>query len=340
MLTFFHPDQILHQPKSYYSRGGMRPVIEVPSRLTTLVDTVKALGYEVREPADHGMRPIEAVHDAGYLRFLESAHRKWMAVPEGDWGDEVMSNIFVRQTGGVRGGVLGEAAQYLADGTCPVGEHTWRAAYWSAQSAIAAAEAINQGEQLAYALCRPPGHHARIDAAGGACYLNNAAIAAEVLRKRFGRVVILDTDMHHGQGIQEIFYHRSDVFYISTHGHPENFYPVVTGYDDEQGEGEGRSYNLNLPIPHGSSEEVFVATLDQALTAVRLYEPDVIVHCHGFDIFRDDVQSKVDCSQEIFALLGSRLRELNVPCLVVQEGGYDLDSLEDNARTFFSSLKS
>ena len=126
-------------------------------------------------------------------------------------------------------GILAEAARYQADGSCPIGEKTWEAAYWSAQAALTAADDILGGADRAYALCRPPGHHARRDAAGGFCYLNNAAIATESLRTRFARVAILDPDMHHGQGIQEIFYQRSDVLYISIHGDPTNFYPVVAG---------------------------------------------------------------------------------------------------------------
>ena len=129
-----------------------------------------------------------------------------------------------------------EAARYLADGSCPVGPDTCESAYWSAQSALGGANAILDGAREAYALCRPPGHHARAEAAGGFCYLNNAAIAAQALRAKFGRVAILDTDMHHGQGIQEIFYDRSDVLYVSIHGDPTNFYPAVAGFDDERGE--------------------------------------------------------------------------------------------------------
>ncbi len=204
MKAFFHPSQDLHIPKTYFTRGQMRQPQEVPDR-------------------------TGQVHDLGYLRFLESAHRRWMEME--DWGDEVMSNIFVRSPNALRG-VLAEAACYLADGSCPIGENTWKAAYWSAQTALGAADALIAGERYAYAVCRPPGHHARKDAAGGFCYLNNAAIAAEHLKSRFPRTVILDTDMHHGQGIQEIFYNRSDVLYISIHGDPTNFYPVVSGFED------------------------------------------------------------------------------------------------------------
>src|SRR6478609_7850133 len=255
MLTYFHPEQLKHHPRSYLSRGQMRTPQEVPERALRLVGAAKSLGFDVREPADFGTAPLSAVHGMNYLRFLEEAHAEWKKIPQ-DWGDEVMSNVYIREGNPLRG-VLGQAARYLADGSCPVGAHTYTSAYWSAQSAVAGAAAINEGAREAYALCRPPGHHARAEAAGGFCYLNNAAIGAQVLRERFGRVAILDTDMHHGQGVQEIFYGRDDVLYISIHGDPTNFYPVVAGYEEERGAGSGDGFNVNLPMPHGSSEEVF-----------------------------------------------------------------------------------
>jgi acetoin utilization deacetylase AcuC-like enzyme len=336
MLTFFHPDQLLHHPKSYFSRGQMRSPQEIPERARRLLQTVTDLGFEIRQPADFGMTPIAAIHDMGYLRFLQRAHCRWKQVPE-DWGDEVMSNIFVRERNPMRG-ILAEAARYLADGSSPIGETTWRSAYWSAQSALAGAEALLSGMRKAYALCRPPGHHTRRDGAGGFCYLNNTAIAAQALRKRFARVAILDTDMHHGQGIQEIFYQRRDVFYVSIHGDPTNFYPVVAGFSDERGEGEGLGYNLNLPMPHGSSEAFFFQQLEEAVSAIRTFEPEALVMALGFDIYRGDPQAKVAVSSEGFARIGAAVDSFQVPTLVVQEGGYDLEALNENARQFFRGL--
>ncbi|MDD1023172.1 MULTISPECIES: histone deacetylase family protein [Pseudomonas] len=334
MRSFFHPEQLLHHPRSYYSRGQMRTPQEVPERARRLVQAAHSLGFEVRQPEDAGLQPLLAVHGAPYLAFLEEAHRRWKDIPE-DWGDEVMSNIFVREPNALRG-ILAQAARYLADGSCPVGEQTWRSAYWSAQSAIAGARALLDGEPAAYALCRPPGHHARAEAAGGFCYLNNAAIAAQVLRERFARVAVLDTDMHHGQGIQEIFYERADVLYVSVHGDPTNFYPGVAGFTEERGSGAGEGYNLNLPMAHGASEADFLARLEQALAAVKAFGAEVLVLSLGFDIYELDPQSKVAVTRDGFAILGQRIRSLGLPCLIVQEGGYHLDSLEGNARAFFA----
>lgn len=336
MKTFFHADQLLHQPQTYFSRGKMRTPQEVPERATHLLVAAKQLGFDIQAPADHGVAPLRAVHSLAYLRFLESAHRRWHALGE-DWGEEVISNIFVRSPNALRG-ILAEAGRYLADGSAPVGQHTWQSAYWSAQSAVAGAEALLAGERFAYALSRPPGHHAGIDSAGGFCFLNNAAIAAQHLTSRYPRIVVLDPDMHHGQGIQEIFYQRDDVLYISIHGDTTNFYPAVTGFEDERGQGGGLGYNLNLPMPHGSEESVFFDRVEQACQAIRLFEPDAIVLALGFDIYELDPQAKVAVSTAGFAELGRRVAGLNVPTLVVQEGGYYLEGLEANAVSFFEGL--
>lgn len=334
MKAFFHPSQNWHRPLTYLTRGKMRPPQEIPERTPELLTGLENVGMQVAEPVDHGMAPIGAVHDLGYLRFLESAHRRW---PE-DWGEEVMSNIFVRAPNHMHG-ILAECARYQADGSCPIGEGTWEAAYWSAQSALSGADELLGGEQRAYAMSRPPGHHARRDAAGGFCYLNNAAIAAQALRSRFQRVAILDPDMHHGQGIQEIFYDRDDVLYISIHGDTTNFYPVVSGHEIERGEGAGFGYNINMPMPHGSPESTFFERLEEARSAIRLFDADVLVVSLGFDVYQDDPQAKVAVSQSGFERMGGLISELGLPTLVVQEGGYHLESLADNATAFFTGLK-
>ncbi|PLC55458.1 acetylpolyamine amidohydrolase [Pollutimonas nitritireducens] len=336
MDTFFHPEQLLHHPRTYLSRGQMRIPQEIPDRAVRMVQAVRTLGYPIIQPHDSGMLPLLDVHGISYLRFLEGAHRRWKLLPS-DWGDEVISNIYVREPNALRG-VLAEAARYLADGSCPVGESTWRSAYWSAQSAVAAAHALLEGKGAAYALCRPPGHHARAEAAGGFCYLNNAAIAAQVLHQKYKRIVVLDTDMHHGQGIQEIFYDRDDMFYISIHGDPTNFYPAVTGFDDERGSGKGVGYNLNLPMPHGSAEHVFFERLQESIAAIRGFEPEALVLALGFDIYKEDPQAQVAVSTEGFHRLASVVRQLNLPTLVVQEGGYHLETLEINLASFFNGM--
>lgn len=336
MLTYFDPVQTLHHPRTYFSRGRMRTPQEVPDRVAALRQGIDALGFEVRTPADAGMAPLQAVHGERYLAFLQGAHAQWKRMPE-DWGDEVISNIFVREPNALRG-VLAQAGAYLADGSCPIGADTWRSAYGSAQCAVAAAQAVLDGAPHAYALCRPPGHHARREAAGGFCYVNNAAVAAQWLRRRFGRVVVLDADMHHGQGVQEIFYDRDDVCYVSIHGDPTNFYPAVAGFADETGSGAGAGCNLNLPMPHGSTEQVFFDRLDEAFAAIARWQPDALVFALGFDIYEADPQSLVAVTSEGFHQLGRAIAGLGLPTVYVQEGGYAIDSLARNSQQFFSGV--
>ncbi len=336
MKSFFHPDVKLHFPQTYLSRGQMRKPQEIPDRVDGILAGLARMNIKVIQPDDFGKEPLLAVHDADYLEFLENAHRRWKEIPQ-DWGDEVMSNVYIRHPNPMRG-ILAQAARYLADGSCPIGPHTWTSSYWAAQSAVAAAQAILEGDAQAYALCRPPGHHARRDAAGGFCYINNAAVAAQYLKKRFGKVAVLDTDVHHGQGVQEIFYGRDDVLYVSVHGDPTNFYPVVAGFDDEQGEGAGKGFNLNLPMPHGSSEQVFFDNVQAAIEKVNVFKPEVLVLALGFDVYENDPQTKVAVTTEGFKRLGKLVAGLNLPTVVVQEGGYHLEAMADNTESFFTGL--
>ncbi|CAG9227108.1 hypothetical protein BVI434_4890002 [Burkholderia vietnamiensis] len=155
---------------------------------------------------------------------------------------------------------------------------------------------------------------------------------------RHRRVAVLDTDMHHGQGVQEIFYDRDDVLYVSIHGDPTNFYPVVAGYEDETGAAAGDGYNLNLPMPHGAPESAFFERLDDALRALARFEPDALVLALGFDIYEDDPQSQVAVTTDGFGRLGGALGALALPTVIVQEGGYHLESLDANARAFFGGF--
>jgi acetoin utilization deacetylase AcuC-like enzyme len=334
--AYFDHRQDLHYPRTYFTRGQMRAPQEIPERTGHILEGLERAGARLETVSDHGIQPISRVHDLGYLRFLESCHRRWTSMPE-DWGDEVLSNVFVREPNPLRG-ILAEAARYLADGSCPVGEHTWESAYWSVQAALCAAGDVVSGDPMAFALCRPPGHHARVDAAGGFCYLNNAAIAAEALRPHYPRVAVLDTDVHHGQGIQEIFYDRADVLYVSIHGDPTNFYPVVTGFEDERGRGEGYGTTINLPLPHGSDAGAFFGRLDEALTAIRLFAPDALVFSNGFDIYHEDPQAKIGVNTDDIRTLGERVAGLGLPTVVIQEGGYHYASLATNTESLMAGL--
>ena len=337
MKIYYHPLQMLHKPLSYFSRGKMRQPQEKPERMEAFLQAIEKTEYGLSEVSDFGISPITKVHDLGYVHFLKTAYQEWQALPE-DMGEEVQTSVYVADDSNPLIGVMAKAARYLADGSSPIGEHTWTSVYWSAQTSLTAAQGLLDGEQQSVCLTRPAGHHARKDRAGGFCYLNNAAIAAEHLRSKYAKVAIIDTDMHHGQGIQEIFYERDDVLYASVHGSPVNFYPVVAGHENERGRGKGFMYNYNFPMPHGSSEQVFMDNVDKALDVVRTFAPDVVVHVLGFDVYVDDPQAKCAVSTQGFTELAAKIRSLNIPTMVLVEGGYLVEKLEDNLDAFIQGF--
>ncbi|WP_201555550.1 histone deacetylase family protein [Psychrobacter sp. 72-O-c] len=342
MKVYSHEKQKLHHPQSYFSRGQMREPQEKPERLTELLKAPEALRLEVTTAKDIGIEPILAVHDFGYVDFLKHSYEEWMAVDE-DMGEEVQTTIYMpNNNAGL--GILAKAAKYQADGSAPIGKHSWTSIYWSAQTALNAADSLlnekTSQNKLQICLTRPAGHHARKSAAGGFCYLNNAAIIAEYLRQKFQKIAIIDTDMHHGQGIQEIFYDRKDVLYTSVHGSPINFYPVVAGHEHEKGEGEGYGYNINFPMPHDTDEAGFFHHVDKAVKTIKLFNPDVIVHVLGFDVYKDDPQAKCNVSTEGFKTLAQKLKALDKPVIVLVEGGYCIEKLNENLQAFLSGFTS
>ncbi len=238
----------------------------------------------------------------------------------------------------------------------PILEGTWEAAYWSAQCALSAAEAVLAGEQVAYALCRPPGHHAARDLYGGFCFLNNAAIAARDLQThlshsrglRLGRsetgpgvrVALLDIDYHHGNGTQEIFYSDPTVLYCSLHADPDREYPYYWGGADECGEGAGEGANRNWPLPSKTGDATYLAALDEALGLIREFEARYLVISAGFDIVARDPVGGFTVTTDGLHEIGQRIAALSrhMPTVIVQEGGYLLERLGENAIAFLSAF--
>src|SRR5215468_494072 len=248
MRVIFDPIQRSHAPHFHLFAGKTMTCPEQVSRADSLLAAARAFGCELKAPRDFGLAPIRSIHDAGYLDFLRTAHERWVQTLDGS--SEVVPHVYaIRQVRGCPTSVLGQAGLYMMGTNCSIGESTWRAAYASAQTAIEAAELVRSGDSVCYGLCRPPGHHAYYDLAGGFCYLNNAAIAATHLRKTFAKVAIIDIDVHHGNGTQEIFYRRSDIHFTSIHADPSSFFPFYLGYAQEQGEGDGLGCNRNCPLP-------------------------------------------------------------------------------------------
>lgn len=337
MKAYFDERQWKHDPQHFMANGAIQPSPEQPERIARFRDGAQRAGWSFETPPDNGIAPIAAVHTAEYLAFMETIHLRWSRI-EGA-GPEVIPNIHPAQRSDhYPKSAVGQAGYHQADTACPIGAHTFEAAYWSAQSAIAAADGLASGASGIYALCRPPGHHAFADLAGGFCFFNNSAIAAQRLLAAGRRPAILDVDVHHGNGTQGIFYRRGDVLTVSIHADPERFYPFFWGGAQERGEGDGMGANLNLPLPRGTGDDDYLKTLETALARCRSFGCDALVVALGLDAFIGDPFKGLAITTGGFGRIGEAIGRSGMPVLFVQEGGYLCDELADNLASVLSGF--
>ncbi|AWW74380.1 acetylpolyamine amidohydrolase [Erythrobacter sp. KY5] len=336
MLTFYCDHQSAHAPLRELNNGEWMDFAESPARLASIHASI-GMG---EAPKDHGMAPIEAVHDSEYLAFLKSAHDEWLAA--GRDGDAIGYAFPVR---GRRKLSLDRIDAKLGafgfDAASPISAGTWEAAYWSAQSAVSALESVADGQaRQAFALCRPPGHHAGRDYFGGYCYMNNAAIVARAACNRgLGPVAILDVDYHHGNGTQDIFYEDADVFFASIHADPAGDYPYFWGHADERGQGEGEGTTSNQPLPRGTTWTGYEAALDRALEAIGGFGARFLVVSYGADTFEKDPISHFRLTTPDMERIGARIAQARLASVVVMEGGYRIDALGHNVAAFLSGFE-
>jgi acetoin utilization deacetylase AcuC-like enzyme len=331
-------DHAAHDPDRFTLPGDTRPYWEVPARANALLDAAHGRGLITQPAVDHGLAPIERIHDAGYLAFLATAFARWQAVRGS--GPILRAPAYaVRHQARRPDAVAGQAGWYLSSVSAPIVAATWAAAQGSAHAAIDAADRVVAGERYAYALCRPPGHHAHTDMAGGFCYLNNAAIAAQrMLDAGAGPIAILDFDVHHGNGTQQIFYQRDDVHYVSIHGDPAGLYPWFAGYSDETGAGSGLGWNLNLPLPPGTGDAGFTAAVEQGLDAIAARTPAVLIVSVGFDAQQGDPSANLAVGAAGFEAVGRQVAALGLPTVLIQEGGYLVERLAANLTALLNGL--
>ena len=309
-----------------------RGYVERPARVTFIRRGLQPFAMVEHQPDQFGRRHILAVHDADLVRFLERAEQEMKP------GQHVYPNVFpIRRTDRVPKTWEMQAGYYCIDTFTPVTHNAYRAARAAVDAALTGAELVAKGKDLAYVLCRPPGHHAERRAFGGFCYFNNAAIAAHYLSQH-GRVAFLDIDHHHGNGSQDIFYERDDVYFISIHGHPRSAYPYFAGYADERGAGKGKGFNRNFPLFPGADIGEYVETLTRALRLFSRFKPDYFVLSLGFDIMAGDPTGSFTINDRGMRRIGEMLAEPGWPTLVVQEGGYALRNLRQGATGFFRGL--
>ena len=324
MKTVYSPDHKLRNVKTELTGGQLVAPFECPQRVDYVLDAIESqqLG-PIIAPTQWPRNLVERIHDKGYLAFLDDVWPKW--VKAGNQG-EAMPNIWPsRSMPSLRipNNIEGQLGYYSLAGETSINQGTAEASWLSAEVALTGADLLNQGDHSAFALCRPPGHHASKDQFGGYCFINNAAVAAQKLRDDGAKkVAILDVDFHHGNGTQAIFYDRDDVFFCSIHGDPTEAFPYFLGHADEFGQGQGEGYNLNLPLPRGTPYSIWSQALDQALHKIKHFAADALVISLGVDTFENDPISFFKLKSTDFTSMGQRIAQAGLPTLFVMEGGY------------------
>lgn len=330
--VFYSPQHARHAPSFEIFDGGERvPSYETPQRAERILSALRESGdFSILPPGDFGLEPILAVHSGDYVDFLRTAYAEWQNQARESAREALLPATFALP--GWRRkpkSLLGRAGYYMNDLSAPITAGTWEAAFSAAQSAISAASSLTSGAKTAYALCRPPGHHASRSGCAGYCYLNNAAIAANWLSAR-AKVAVLDIDYHAGNGTQEIFYRRPDVLTLSLHADPEEEYPYFMGYATENGSGPGLGFHENFPLPPGTGDDAYLDTLERALERIREFEPGFLVVSAGMDIYGEDALGQFSISRAGIAAIGAQIAALRLPTALMQEGGYNTEALGRN----------
>ncbi len=331
MKTIHSPRHHGHSGHVELYHGRIVPAFEKPERAEMIRAAVEARGFgETLAPADHGLAPLVRVHAPRYVDFLAQLTEQWIAS-----GRELPILPSVWRAPGMRHiepeAITGKLGHFSFDGGCCVVAGTWDAVRASADAALTGVDLLRAGEASAFALCRPPGHHAHADAMGGYCFINNAAVAAQALIDAgAARVAILDIDYHHGNGTQTIFYDRPDVLVLNIHGDPMQEYPYFLGHADETGAGAGEGFNGNYPLPWGTGFEAWSAALDHACHRVAAHAPDAVIVSLGVDTYKDDPISKFRLDSPDYLAAGARIGRLGLPTLFLLEGGYAVEAIGVN----------
>ena len=345
MKIFYSEAHRKHHPPFEIFDGGKRvPYFENPDRMDRVLSALKKTDWaEFVAPTDFGLDPILAVHDRDYITFLASAWTEWLdSDPEVAASPEqnafLPATFALRRTPRVPSTLLGKGGYYIMDLSACIVEGTYTAAIASANCALSAAESVISEQSSAFALCRPPGHHAGKDYAGGYCFINNASVAANWLSSK-GKVAILDIDYHAGNGTQDIFYERDDVLTISIHGDPEFEYPHYIGFADETGAGAGLGFHHNFPLPAGTEEAQYLSVLDKALSIIKKYAPKYLVISAGMDTSDGDPLGTFKITHNGYTEIGKRIASLGIPTVIVMEGGYANEALGTNIVNLLENFK-
>jgi acetoin utilization deacetylase AcuC-like enzyme len=333
--VFVNPVHGSHRGRHEMFRGRLVPCVEVPDRVDHVLAELRRRGLgTLQAPADVGVEALQRLHAPHYLQFLQGAWQEWLALDAANAAFDLLPSVWPAP--GMRRDVLprelsARVGLFAFDAGSPITAGTWAAASAGAGCAVSAARALLDGAASAFALTRPPGHHAGADFYGGYCFLNNSALAAQALRDGgIERVAIVDVDYHHGNGTQSLFYERADVLTVSLHGDPRTEYPFYLGHADEHGAGAGEGCNLNLPLPRGTGFEDWRRALQRALRAVADFRPGALVMALGLDTFEGDPIAGFRLRSADYLALGAELAAARLPTAFVFEGGYAVAELGIN----------
>jgi len=345
MRVVYSPLHAMHDPSVELESSTAHSPRENVRRAEIIREALAAdPAFSFVAPREFGTAPITAVHDAGLVTFLESAWERYQR--EVAVAREVVPDIFYRPSlrrdhprarppEAVNPGL----GWWCFETTTPLTQGTYTAARAAVDAALTATDLVIAGERAAYAICRPPGHHATSSLYGGYCFFNNAAIAARTLQASgMGKVTVLDVDYHHGNGTQEIFYDSPDVQYVSLHGDPARAYPYYTGFADETGSGSGRGTTLNVPLAARTDDDAYLRSLERSCAEIAAFAPDALVVSLGLDTFVTDPIADLALTTEGFAACGAVVARLGLPTVIVQEGGYDVDALGRNVHSWLSGF--
>ncbi len=332
MRTVYSDKHKLRDAKIEIFEGQIVAPFECPKRAEYILNRVKEVNLgDIIEPRDYGLEPVFAVHDKDYIKFLETCIEEWKAA---GCDSEAIANCWPTRTMNsphIPNHIEGKIGYYALAAETTISEGTWEAALASKDVAVTATDLVLEGENVAFGLCRPPGHHAAVDQFGGYCFLNNAAIAAQhACDQGAKRVAILDVDFHHGNGTQQIFYDRDDVMFLSIHGDPMDAFPYFLGHADEIGEGKGKNYTFNYPLPPKSNYDKWGKALDDALLKVKDYAPDILIISLGVDTFENDPISFFKLTSNDFTNYGKRIAKIGLPTVFIMEGGYAVEEIGIN----------
>jgi acetoin utilization deacetylase AcuC-like enzyme len=334
--VFFNEEQLSFQPKYEWVLGKKIKHPETTRRAQSIYRALKTESrlFSIQPTPDIPVAAIRQSHNYQLITLYSTAQ----SMPEGEIFHPCV--FPQRKTAHPDPTNINHAGFYCFDSGTPLNRDTWVAAAWSAASAYHAAKEVRSGQsKVSYALSRPPGHHANRDSFGGYCYFNNAGIAARALRKQ-GRVAIVDIDFHHGNGTQDMFYDNEHVLTISIHANPKRHFPYFAGFPEEVGSGKGEGYNMNIILNDGTGATEYIKTLKNiVLPAVRHFEPDYLVVAAGFDTYEHDPIGSFKIKTPEYELIGKTLSLLDLPTVIIQEGGYFTRDLGANVVSFLKGFQ-